>query len=149
MQALEKIRVRGDLSNDTVNCVLVKDPKFARFYLLPKIHKSLHNVPGRPFISNCRFNTEIISPFLLHYLQPIAQKVKSFIKDINHFLREIKRLGQLSEGAFLCTIDVVALYPYIPQKEGLISPRRFSDARMEKKSDNWNFGRNCRNRFKE
>ena len=31
MRALEKIRMRGDLSNDTLNYFLVKDPKFARF----------------------------------------------------------------------------------------------------------------------
>ena len=86
MQALEKIRIRGDLSNDKLNYFLVKDPKFARFYLLPKIHKRLHNVPGRPVISNCGFYTENISSFLDHHLQPIAQKVNSFIKDTNHFL---------------------------------------------------------------
>ena len=85
MRALEKIRIRGDLSNDTLNYFLVKDPKFARFYLLPKIHKRLHNVPGRPVISNCGFYTENISSFLDHHLQPIAQKVNSFIKDTNHF----------------------------------------------------------------
>ena len=30
----------------------MKDPKFPRFYFLPKIHKRLHNVLGRPTISN-------------------------------------------------------------------------------------------------
>ena len=39
MKTLEKIRLHGDLSSDTLNYFLVKDPKFARFYLLPKIHK--------------------------------------------------------------------------------------------------------------
>ena len=48
MHALEKIRIRGDLSNDILNYFPVKDPKFARFYLLPKIRKRLPNVPGRP-----------------------------------------------------------------------------------------------------
>ena len=52
MKALEKIRLRGNLSIDTVNYFLVKYPKFARFYLLPKIHKRLHEVPGRSVISN-------------------------------------------------------------------------------------------------
>ena len=77
MKALEKIRLRGDLSKGTLDYFLVKDPKFARFYLLPKIHKRLHNVPGRPVISNCGYYTENISSFLDYHLQPLAQKVKS------------------------------------------------------------------------
>ena len=83
MRALEKIRKRDDLPNDTLNYFLAKDPRIAMFYLLPKIHKCLHNVPGRPVILNCAFYTENISS-----LQHIAQKVNSFIKNINHFLRK-------------------------------------------------------------
>ena len=64
IKALEEIRLRGDLSSDTINYFVVEDSKFARFYLLPKIHKRLHNVPGRPVISNCGFYTENISSFL-------------------------------------------------------------------------------------
>ena len=56
-KAVEKVRKRGDLSADNVKCFMVKDPKFSRFYLLPKIHKTLENVPGRPVISNCGFYT--------------------------------------------------------------------------------------------
>ena len=58
MKALEKIRLRGDLPKDTLDYFLVKDPKFSRFYLLPKIHKRLHDVPGRTVISNCGYYTE-------------------------------------------------------------------------------------------
>ena len=132
MRALEKIRIRGDLSNDILNYFLVKDPKFARFCLLPKIHKRLPNVPGRPVILNCGFYTENIPSFLDHHLQLLAQKVNSFIKDTNHFLRKIKSLGQLPEGALLCTIGVIGLYPNIPHEEGLASLRKFLDARTEK-----------------
>ena len=59
--------------------------------------------------------------------------MNSFIKDTNHFLRKIKSLVQLPEGAILCTIDVVGLYPNIPHEEGLASFRKFLDARTEKK----------------
>ena len=48
----EKIRKRGDLKKETIKYLEIKDPKFARFYLLPKIHKRLNNVSGRPLISN-------------------------------------------------------------------------------------------------
>ena len=120
-------------NNDTLNYFLVKDPKFGRLYLLPKIRKRLYNVPGRLVISNCGFYAENISSFLDHHLQPIAQKVNSFIKDTNHFLRKIKSLGQLPEGAILCTIDVVGLYRNIPHEEDLPSLTKFLDARTEKK----------------
>ena len=46
----EKIRKRGDLSANNIKYFMVKDPKFSRFYLLPKFHKRLENVPGRPVI---------------------------------------------------------------------------------------------------
>ena len=50
IEALEKIRLRGDLSSGTLNYFVVEDRKFARFYLLPKIYMRLHNVTGRPVI---------------------------------------------------------------------------------------------------
>ena len=101
-----------------------KDPKFARFYLLPKIHKQLHNVPGRPVISNCGYYMENISSFLDYHLQPLAIKVESYIKDTNHFLKKLQELGSLPKNAILCTIDVVGLYPNIPHEEGLASIRK-------------------------
>ena len=58
--APNKIKARGYLSADTLEYFFDKYPKFARFYLLPKIHKRLHNVPGRPVISNCGYYTESI-----------------------------------------------------------------------------------------
>ena len=59
--------------------------------------------------------------------------MNSFIKDTNHFLRKIKSLGQFDEGAILCTIDFIGLYPNIPLEEDLASLRKFLDARTEKK----------------
>ena len=44
------------------------------FIFYPKIHKRLHNVPGRTIISNCSLYTENISSFLYYHLQPLAQK---------------------------------------------------------------------------
>ena len=49
---LRKIRNRGDINDETLDYFPVNNPKLGRSYLLPKIHKRLHNVPGRPVISN-------------------------------------------------------------------------------------------------
>ena len=36
---LEKIRKRGEISSNILDYFNVENPKFGRFYLLPKIHK--------------------------------------------------------------------------------------------------------------
>ena len=41
-----------------------KANKFDKIYLLPKIHRSLHNVLGIPVISNCESPTEKFSESL-------------------------------------------------------------------------------------
>ena len=89
-----------------------------KFYLLPKIHKGLVNVPGRPVISNCGTPTEV-SEFLDHLLPPVMRSGKSYIKDTSNFLEKIKGLGEVPEDAILVTADVVGLYPSIPHKDGL------------------------------
>ena len=130
--ALNQIRARGDLPADNLEYFFNKDPKFARFHLLPKIHKRLHNVSGRPVISNCGYYTEKISSFLDYHLKPLAKIVESYIKDTNNFLKKLKELGSLPKIAIFCTIDVVDLSPNIPHKEGLASIRKHLDSRENK-----------------
>ena len=131
-EVIAKIRKRGDLKRDNLDYFIMKDPKFARFYLLPKIHKRLHNVPGRPVISNSGYYTENISSFLDHHLQPLAQAVKSYIKDTNEFLKKLRFLSKSPEGIILCKMDVVGLYPNIPHEEGLFALRKRLEIRKEK-----------------
>ena len=88
-RTLEKIRKRGDFDTNTLKYFDVEEPKFGKFYLLPKIHKRLHNVPGRPVISNSGFYTENISAFLDYHIKPMAAKVKHCIKDPNDFVRKL------------------------------------------------------------
>ena len=83
-------------------------------------------------ISNCGFYTENISSFLDFHLQSLAQKIKSYIKDTNHFLKKFKELGQLPEGTILCTIDAVGLYPNIPHGEDLAFLKNVLDSRVDK-----------------
>ena len=129
---LAKIARRGDISKEALDYFLVPNPKLGRLYLLPKIHKRLHNVPGRPVISNSSFFTENISTFIDHHLQPLSQTVKSFIKDTNDFLKKIRDLPPLSKDTILCTIDVVGLYPNIPHNDGLMALKRALDKRTDK-----------------
>ena len=72
-------------------------------YLLPKIHKRLSGVPGRPVITNCGMLTEKVSEFLAYQLKLVMQKSKSYIRDSRHFLEKIKNISTIPENAILVT----------------------------------------------
>ena len=130
---IRKLRNRGDISHKTLDYFSVSNPKLGRFHLLPKIHKRLHAVPGRPAISNSGFYTENISSFIEYHLKPLAQNVKSYVRDTNDFLSKLASLPPLPDDVILCTVDVVGLYPNIPHDEGLIAMRKALDLRKDKR----------------
>ena len=66
-------------------------------------------MPGRPIIPSCGTPTEKILEFLDMQLKPIMQKNWSYIKDSGDFIRKIKNLTDIPEGAILVTADVVSL----------------------------------------
>ena len=110
-----------------------KSCNFGKLYLLPKIHKSLEKVPGRPVISNCDTPTEKVSEFLDHHLKLVMQSGKSYIKDSGHFFEKIKTLGRIPDNAILVTADVVELYPSIHHQVGLIAHKEALDKSLSKK----------------
>ena len=63
-----------------------------KLYFLPKIHKKLFNVTGRPIISNCGTPTEKASKFLDHHMELVMQSSWSYIKDSGDLLRKIKQI---------------------------------------------------------
>ena len=66
-----------------------KNSDIGRFYLLPKIHKRMYDIPkDQPFLTG--FYTENISVFLDHQLKPTAMQVKLYIKDTNDFLKKLR-----------------------------------------------------------
>ena len=126
------INKRGDISKETLDYFLVENPRMGRFYMLPKIHKRLFDVPGRPVISNSGYFTENISAFVDYHLQPLARQVKSYVKDTNDFLRKLHGLKTLPKDFLMCTIDVVGLYPNIPHDEGIAAVKEALERREEK-----------------
>ena len=86
-------------------------------------------------ISGCNTPTEKISQFVDHHLRPVVPNIASYIKDTNDFLRKLRSVGTLPDGAILCTIDVVGLYPHIPHDEGLQAVREALGLSNDEHSD--------------
>ena len=111
---LNELREEDPGLEEVTDYLKVKDSNLGRFYLLPKIHKGLSRVKGRPVISNNGTITEHMSQYLDHHLNPLVSQSRSYVKDTNHFLSRLSKLGKIPEKALLCTVDVVGLYPSIP-----------------------------------
>ena len=105
------------LPEQVANALVVDNPKTAKFYLLPKIHKK--NNPGRPITNAIGCATSKIAEFVNFQLQPMVEKLKSYIKDTTHFLNKLSEIDHLPEDAILVTMDVSSLYTNIPHNEGL------------------------------
>ena len=98
---LELLLNMGCISSDNKKYLEVLRPRVGKFYLLPKIHKRLENVAGRPVISNCGTATEKISEFLDFHVQPLVGQVDSIIKDSTDFLKKLESLGHIPSTAIL------------------------------------------------
>ena len=76
-----------------------KTCNLGKLYLLPKIHKRLSNVPGRPVISNYGAPTQKVSEFLDNHMQTIMIKGWSYVKDSQDFINKSRKLGKIPKKA--------------------------------------------------
>ena len=78
------------------------------------------------------WQTENLSAFTEFYLQPLAQKLLSFIKDTTDLLNKIEHLntsGPFPTGTLLVSWDMVSMFPNIDNKLGLFAFRKALNAR--------------------
>ena len=81
--------------------------------------------PCRPIVSCIGTITEHISGFVDSILQPLFQKIPSYLKDTAHFLRNLSYVGTLARGFMLTSLDVNSLYTNIPHADGVAACRTF------------------------
>jgi len=97
-----------------------RDPgrTLARFYMLPKLHKT--PTVGRPIVSSTNYLTFHASRWLDSVLQPVMRSIPSFVQDSRSLLQTIERRVFPSHVVLLAA-DVSSLYPSIPIDDGLLA----------------------------
>ena len=113
-----------EISSKTADYLFIENPRTAKFYLLPKIHKNKLPPPGRPIVSANECPSERISQFVDNFIQPIVSTLPSYLRDSSHLLNIIRHL-QIPSGAILATLDVTSLYTNIPNDEGITAVSRY------------------------
>ena len=129
------IKDRNLLPKEHIAFLTPKNPRTPLFYMLPKIHKP--NNPGRPIVSTCDGPTENLSMYVDSFIKPLAQQVKSYIKDTNQFIQRLTELGQVPQNSYLVTVDVTSLYTSIPHKDGILAVKEALETRDHKQPLTW------------
>ena len=104
---------RKEIDKKLFYYLYIKPPEIGRFFLLPKIHKRLKNVPRRPVISSNNTATENISAFMEYHLKSLVPNIPHILEDTRDFLCRINEIDNISDDTilvFLCSW-VAPLYP--------------------------------------
>ena len=88
----------------------------ARIYFLLKVHKNPMGI--RPIVSSVNYVTEPLSQFVDIWLQPLMQKLPSFVRDTNHLIQMISQTS-FHKDVLLASIDVTSLYTNIVHEDGI------------------------------
>ncbi|XP_053545722.1 calpain-1 catalytic subunit-like [Bombina bombina] len=118
MHLLDGALEEGFIDNDTCQYLYVKHPVIPIFHHLPKVHKTIENVQGRPIVSGIGSMLEHLSEWLDDLLQPLVIALRSYIRDTKHVLNMIDQIEWTRDSVWL-TVDVTALYSSIPHHLGL------------------------------
>ncbi|XP_073422111.1 uncharacterized protein [Dendrobates tinctorius] len=108
----------GVISKTEFDFILPKFPLVATFYALPKIHKGLNPLKGRPIVSGVDSLTQNSGLYIDQILRPFVVCMPSYLRDTSDLLLKLEGV-HLEGNAWLASIDIEALYSNIPHDVGI------------------------------
>ncbi|XP_077113029.1 uncharacterized protein LOC143768221 [Ranitomeya variabilis] len=121
---IEQAFYNGTISKEIMDGLVPETPRTPCLYLLPKVHKSTINPPGRPIVSGGGGLCEQVNKYLDFYLKPLVEDLPSYIQDTGDVLRKLMDI-QLEADMWLVTLDVESLYTSIRHNDGIEAVRGF------------------------
>ena len=94
--SIDQAKENGAIDEDTKNGLKVHNPNAGNLYCLPKIHKKpgSKKPPPRPICNSKGTPTEKISQWVDEQLQPLVEKLPSYLQDSSDFLRKVEEINQ-------------------------------------------------------
>ncbi|XP_075187500.1 uncharacterized protein LOC142258789 [Anomaloglossus baeobatrachus] len=127
-QILEAAREEGILSLNEYKFLKPNFPITPTFYSLPKVHKGLEPLKGRPIVSGIGSLTQNCGIYVDRILRPFVDALPSFTRDTMDLLRKLDGVS-VGRDVLLASIDVEALYSSIPHEKGLEAMRHYLGSR--------------------
>ncbi|XP_053545365.1 uncharacterized protein LOC128636363 [Bombina bombina] len=116
----------GIIDRKSFDCLLVDNPVMPIFHHLPKVHKSLSEIKGRPIVAGIGSLLEPLSKWVDQFLQPLVHNLPSYLRDTTHTLSKLEKITWKQEYSWMA-IDVVSLYSSIPHEFGIEAIKFFLD----------------------
>jgi hypothetical protein len=101
----------------------MQDKRIARFYLTMKVHKK--PLATRPIVSTIGSPLYGLSKWVDYWLQQVARKVPSYLRDSFDTKCKLQALGPLPTNARLFTMDAVSMYTNIDIDHSIASLRTY------------------------
>lgn len=98
---------------------LEKRAKPCQFYVLPKVHKGLDKLSGRPIASSIGTATYHTSKYLHNVFFPLVKRLPYICLSSMSFLSDLLTLNHIPDTACILCADIKSLYPSIPTNFGL------------------------------
>ncbi|KAM4038417.1 uncharacterized protein ACNLHF_016739 [Anomaloglossus baeobatrachus] len=103
-------------------------PVTPTFYTLPKVHKGISPLKGRPIVAGINSLTQNVGVYLDSILRPFVVSLSSYLRDTSDLLTKINGVT-IEQDTIFASIDVEALYSSIPHELGLKALKHFLDSR--------------------
>ena len=132
---LKEMRDKGYITTKMRDYMSAKNTKGGTMKINRKVHKKMKEgrYPTRVYISGIGTPTEGIAGLVEEELKEGVEAQDSFVQDTADFLRRVEEMGKLEEDEFMFTMDVVALYPSVPQAKAREAMWESLEKRKEKK----------------
>lgn len=108
--------------------------KASPIYFLPKLHKKINDKSrtfhGRPIVSTIHSTLHLLDKYLANITAPLLSEIPGSLRDTTHLLNLLPN-WRIPEPANLITIDVNALYPSIPWREGVEATTEFYSIKID------------------
>ncbi|XP_073511825.1 uncharacterized protein [Phyllobates terribilis] len=115
---LDEAKEKGIISNNEFLYLKPDVPTIPTFYTLPKIHKGVNLLKGRPIVAGIDSLSQNIGIYIDKVLRPFVVSLPSYVRDTSHLLTQLEGVA-VEETSYLASIDVEALYSSIPHEAGI------------------------------
>ena len=133
---LKEMRDNGYITTKMRDFLSAKNTKGGIMKINRKVHKKINKegrYPTRVYISGIGTPTEGIAGLVEEELREGVEAQESYVQDTADFLRRVEEMGGLDEDDFMFTMDIVALYPSVPQGKARQAMQESLERRNEKK----------------